>query len=1085
MFFPNLRKAYYSNEEIEISLTDIRDEKIKIEIIPTIDQQKPVNIDLNIKDKSVSLKFPPYSFSPGKYIILINGVKKGELIVSSGIIDSETFVSQVDNIERLKEGGGNFIVGNAFSFGIIDDGKPSLDVRRKTFNLNYFEKAIENNLPTLIYMYWTGYVTHKPWGTRKSWAANDMQELMRLFSFSVAQRLKRYEKNISSIGTIDEPGLNWGKTPCGGYSSGFPSWDEEEWYKVRSWEFTDNPAERDDNDFLKYMRIRCNIIGETLLQAKKDIKKILPNISFESDVYVGHIICDGAEIMNQEVNDFPTTHIFLDWWIGRDGTQTQIYIEKANKPEANVAHAMNGQLMGKKVPQPQHKYVYHLMMNGLLQAGLKSNWWLNWGGMERKDLAEVNLPAKKYGPFIGKLIPEHKIGVLWSFRELSLREKEILKREATKKQGEQIRLMVATWEEGEKIKESELSINAYTVANNYRTQISFIHNALLRAGYPADIIHEEVLKKYIEKYEVLFIVGQTYPLSEEVNKTIERWVRKGGKIIVDKSSTIKFNFPVYNLNIDLKDVGYKWALMFEMASNKKFSTPKENSYYLTNYFTNLPIINLVKYVKDIMKKVGIEPVIETDSEYLITEKRVGKDGYVIMILNAFQKLPDISESEEYYIWNYSPYTKDIKINEKKKGVFFLIEGLDWNKIREIKDYKNKINLSFEPCEMKLLYFIKNQPKDFKIDCNIIEGKLFIKAQIENLKIPCPFTLKIISPEGREIYNVYRSTDQNGKYEEIFPIGKNNKNGIYKVVIESGIGNIKKEKNVEYKSGNVNFEFIKDVRIFEQEKIKEFFKNKKDIKIVVSEKYIPLAKMLNEKLGEKFDILNEKEILKKVKYPRIWDPYCYIYRNKGEEKKVEGKIEREVSLEITSEGEIRAITKDGKDLKDEWKKPLTLVTIVGQGYIDYLGLDTEEIYEPGCKFYIDEKGRKIVIKGEKEEIKTTKEIREKWSKEWTKIYSYNGGYQCPPQLPECYFSEYDMIIFGNSKDSEIVRILQASEITRQVVDEKYPGEGKCLIMYLHSPFNIEKDVVFIGGSDIEGLKRGINEIISLIKKGERK
>ena len=49
-----------------------------------------------------------------------------------------------------------------------------------------FEKAIAANLPVNVYMYWTGYVTHKPWGTEKSWADDDMQRAMRLLNKSIA-----------------------------------------------------------------------------------------------------------------------------------------------------------------------------------------------------------------------------------------------------------------------------------------------------------------------------------------------------------------------------------------------------------------------------------------------------------------------------------------------------------------------------------------------------------------------------------------------------------------------------------------------------------------------------------------------------------------------------------------------------------------------------------------------------------------------------------------------------------------------------------------------------------------------------------
>src|ERR687893_576808 len=98
-----------------------------------------------------------------------------------------------------------------------------------------------------------------------------MTEAMRLFSFHTAQRLRRYGRNVHAVGTIDEPGLGWGKTPAGGYSSGFADWDEQKWYEDRGWSFTNDPPSRPDHDWLKYLRIRNAVIGEQQKQASRDL----------------------------------------------------------------------------------------------------------------------------------------------------------------------------------------------------------------------------------------------------------------------------------------------------------------------------------------------------------------------------------------------------------------------------------------------------------------------------------------------------------------------------------------------------------------------------------------------------------------------------------------------------------------------------------------------------------------------------------------------------------------------------------------------------------------------------------------------
>ncbi|HUU70819.1 MAG TPA: hypothetical protein VM186_14925 [Planctomycetota bacterium] len=200
----------------------------------------------------MNARIPAGTLAPGAYALKLDGKDTNVIVtISSGVIDSSMLVSQTAPANQLKAQQGNFIVGNAAGFGILDaNGMPGKDQRKRTAMLNTFDGATAADLPNLIYMYWTGYVTHKPWGTRKTWEEASMQETMRLFNFHVAQRLRRYAPNIKCIGTIDEPGLNWGTTPAGGAASGFANWDAQAWYEAHGWDWTDNPPSRDNVIFI-------------------------------------------------------------------------------------------------------------------------------------------------------------------------------------------------------------------------------------------------------------------------------------------------------------------------------------------------------------------------------------------------------------------------------------------------------------------------------------------------------------------------------------------------------------------------------------------------------------------------------------------------------------------------------------------------------------------------------------------------------------------------------------------------------------------------------------------------------------------
>jgi hypothetical protein len=123
----------------------------------------------------------------------------------------------------------------------------------------------------------------------------------------------------------------------------------------------------------------------------------------------------------------------------------------------------------------------------------------------------------------------------------------------------------------------------------------------------------------------------------------------------------------------------------------------------------------------------------------------------------------------------------------------------------------------------------------------------------------------------------------------------------------------------------------------------------------------------------------------------------------------------------------------------------------------------------------------LIKGTKTEEKTTPEFRKKWAKPWSRLTNHQGAYQLPAQLPEAYTTDSHLILLGDSTTSDAVAALQASEILPRTVGAKYPGPGKALIQYAHSPFAVEKDVVFVGASDKEGLEAGVKELLKLIPK----
>ena len=310
--------------------------------------------------------------------------------------------------------------------------------------LETFDRAVALDLPSVIYMYWTGYVTHKPWGTRKGWAEETMGRTMRMFNLHVAQRLRRYRRNIVSVGTIDEPGLGPGKTPAGTWASGFANWDSGPWYEARGWRFTDDPVAGTDDEWRRYATIRGGIIGARQAEAHADIKRVWPDVTFSADNYAAFAVMDGADPMNQRTNDILATHVFLDWGTGRLGTLGGLYIEKSlesdgasrrgdERPAHGRAHAQpgaEGLLSGDAQRDARRRPAQQLV------AQLEPD---HAGRPQGRQRAGGRL-----GPMFRGMRPDgHDVAILWSQSEIIMRCKPLVARAAHLKPGETMTRTIA------------------------------------------------------------------------------------------------------------------------------------------------------------------------------------------------------------------------------------------------------------------------------------------------------------------------------------------------------------------------------------------------------------------------------------------------------------------------------------------------------------------------------------------------------------------------------------------------------------------------------------------------------------------
>ncbi|MBW3540989.1 MAG: hypothetical protein KY476_12020 [Planctomycetes bacterium] len=1086
LVLPQNRSAYYCDEPIELAVAGLPPgAEAIIELVPKTAGLGTVRLPVKGDGSTVAIVVPPNSLAPATYTVKLGDETK-ELVVSSGVVDSTFLISQTIPQDQLRAAGANFMVGNAFSFGQLkpDQTGPLTEGlrNRRSPGLDVFDRAVAANLPTVCYMYWTGYVTHKPFGSQKSWAADSMTEAMRLLSFHTAQRLRRYERNIVSVGTIDEPGLGWGKTPGGLTASGFPDWDETAWYESRGWKFTNDPASRPADDWLKYMTIRCGIIAQQQARARDDLKSIWPGVVFSTDLYAPHAIMDGTDPLAQEVNDIPASHVFVDWGIDRLGAYSGVMLEKSHDPTSKLAHAMNGQLFAERVPQPQQSYAYRAALNGMLAAGLTSNWWLNTGGMSPEELAAVNEPARRMGPVLMAATPgKLDVAVLWSFTELAMREKEITAKEAHRQADEKITRIVTDLPENSAVREKEIPINAYNVGGDYKETVLTAHYAASRAGFPAHIVHERILPSGILKnYRVLILAGQTHVLPDDVTRAIQAFVDGGGRIVVDRSTSVAFPGAA-TADLDLSGLSYRWNVRFtEPEAN--FKSLREASSFQTNDFMDEPVRQAVGPLKAALEQAGVRPIVVTDSTELLVERHTTGDGEIIMVASGHEELPEIPETQRYHIYNYAPHHAKFRLNALPEGaVVYVIEGGDWSKTRRLDDPQAEIDAAFEPAEMKLFLVARREPTVMKLTLSNDPARLAVAAELPEAGSGWPLTLSIKAPDGTPLYRVWRATGPGHTHREQFPLGANASQGTYTVELSSPLPVRPVIASFEHQQAGIATQPISDpLRIFDAEAIAAFLKEKPPLTIVLGdERHRPLAEKLVASLrarGIDADIRAEADVLRKVHYPRVWNPYAKVYGASGTQPDLgDRKVEHRVTLTTADNGTTSVTDAEGQPVAD-WRRPHSVVTIAGAGYCDWIA-DVETCYEPGVVLYVDERRQLSVVAGEATEVKTTDEFRRRWARAWTTLTSHVGGYQLPPQPPEAWTTDRQLILLGDSTTSRAVAIVQASDLLLQVADADYPGPGKALVSFVWSPFAVGKNAILIAATDEAGLQAGIDKLLA--------
>ncbi|MFW6038927.1 MAG: hypothetical protein ACOC9P_00440 [bacterium] len=1106
---PQVRTAYHSGERIELAVTGLEEGASAALNIEPVEGEAASRLTFDITGEPGSelIELPPHTLVPGEYHVTVShGEEQGDAVtlrIARGVPRSTMYFSQTGR--ATAEAGANFSLSNAFNFGLrTRDGEAAQDVRRLSRGMQIHEDLIARDMPDLVYMYWTGYITHKPWGINKSWAADHMTRNMRRFNFHVAQRLRRFGHNIMMVGAIDEPGLSWGRTPAGGSASGFPNWDSRDWYESRGWDFTNDPASRPDDDWLKYMEIRTAILGEQIGQARDDIQRVWPEAIFSTDLYAPHAITDGTDPWNQQrANDIPSTHVFADYGHGKLGVLASLYIEKSHDPLAKLAHAMNGQLFGKAMDHPRPLRAFQLMRNVMLAAGLESNWWLNYHALNKGEdeqgrtgnelmnanLRRVNEPALRYGPLFVEMVPDaHDVAVLWSWTELAMRSKSITAQAAHAEQGEQPTLMIADLPEDAYNEQGEVEVNAYQVGSNYKGEIVTAATAINRAGYPVHVMHERLLATdVLDRYKVLVLVGQTHALPEKARAAIERFTEAGGQVIVDEKTTVELPGAL-TTEANVADHSYRWRPHFQRLKQLEEGSPKtrEASYYQTNHYAEDFSREASGAFKATLEQTGARPVMRTDDVELACERHTAGEGSLLLVINGREELPQIEPTEAYPIWNYAPHETRYQLPAiDADSVVYKIEGAEWDRVERVREPAGVQSESFEAGEMKLYLVAPREPAGLTLTAQLENGELRLDAALDGVEMPWPMTVRVVDPSDATIVELHRATDAAGRYRETLSIGRNAPAGTYTVRITSPVADLTAQAEIDAQPDPIAPRRIDDAaRVFDAETIRAFLRDRPALTVALGDDaQRPVAERLAAALREAgldVSIEAERNVWRKALYPRVWDPYLAVYEPTDEAEAQanidEDQIERRLTV-VSDHYGIPTVRTDGGDpVEGNWREQGTLLTVTGDGFIDINGPET--FYRAGCELLVQQRGRLKPLNAAKTQVKASESVRATWSRPWKRLRTYTGAHNLVPQLPEAYRVDEHVILLGDSTRSELVRALQASELLPQVVDEKYPGRGKALVQFAWHPFTLGHHAIYLGSVDTEGLNAAIDSFLEL-------
>lgn len=1002
LFFAEPRKTFWQEESLTFGLLVPKD--IAGELSVLVEGKSPFRDAVLLREKvkcregeTLLWELPSYSFQPGEYKLIcqLDGreVSSLEFHIVSSIPPTHFLVGSTASPEINAEIGATWAPLDLYNYAKLDgEGNFLPDPLTPSIFEQGVERLIANGLRGFVWQgLFSGYVLHQPFESGASFLDPQIQRVAMQRAELGAQQARRYLSTLASLGAMDEPGLNYGVVEGGRYAgqilSLFPdSFTRSAYEKLTNHPLPSDPRNLSQEEWLSWMRWRSEIMGNFFRKVKEHIKKISPSLPFGQDIYASFAVNDGTNPFAQRLNDIPTTHSFM-FWRGVDEQSFSFALERVGVRDKRFHFASNTTYFTPN--NPDEEALANMVTNYAVMDGVGMLWHLNFN--DAKNLKSSMGRLRRWGDFILSTLPaRHPVGVLYSFTEAVMRLKE-----AGEVPNEEI----------------------YRIPRDYAYECFALYQAIRRAGFPADIIHEwELEEGGLKGRKVLWLVGVKHPLSKKAVGELENFLRQGGKLFADATTSwLPPHLSITRVQVDMTTY-IRGISDIEKRSQELW---RKGEYTLASQLMRQELSDelldeLGKTVRPLLYSALGKPEIEIKGKGIIPGKWVGGEGRFYLLLNDSQKSPSLVEREvegkRVLLYPASDWGEvkgvEVSLNDLGKGEgVYVLEGRQWSKSRRLSVRRGEtFTLDFEPTEMKIIAVLPSPIENLELQ--VSDSKNGRRMNIEvvcygkkgrMILAPLPLELAISNPT--EVLLLYRSTDGNGIYKETIPLGFNAPAGRWKIVVRELFSGLSKAKELEVPLVSPpKPRSLPDVLVYDEGAIRSLLRSGQRLVVVIGEKASEGEREIARKLAEELKkrevnvrLSEEKMVWRKGRYPKVFP----------------------------------AVEKRG----DRW-----------------FDLSEEE--------------------------------REGRRKEWERLRIWAGENGYPPTLPDAFEVEDNLILVGTDHSSLLIQALQRASILRRVANDYFPGKGRGLLEYAWSPFALGKDVILVTGSDSQGVEKSARYLLSL-------